>query len=356
VDVKISRGGRPDADDSTAAAHELPEADVDASETSADVDGTDRRRGVLPVHQTTSVERAGRPSQSPRAAEQAGERSAASTAVSADAVEQEPAANADEPDRELSAAKNPDESNDPRRPDEATADNRPQSARPRPIAGPRGLAAQSAAAASAELNLSNAAAASPTDAASEREANRTATVTKDSLLSTFDRFDRHNSLANRGVHRGDGGQETPHVDPARFVSRVARAIHTAQERGGPLQLRLSPPELGSLRLEIAVRQGVLTASVETETTTARQLLLENLPVLRDRLAEQNVRIERFDVDVRRDGGEQPRFGPQHQDHQPPRHTATQNRGGQQHGPGGNDAPAEPAPRRTITDTSINVIA
>jgi flagellar hook-length control protein FliK len=31
------------------------------------------------------------------------------------------------------------------------------------------------------------------------------------------------------------------------------------------------------------------------------VLLEHLPTLRDRLAEQNIRIERFDVDVRREG-------------------------------------------------------
>jgi flagellar hook-length control protein FliK len=32
--------------------------------------------------------------------------------------------------------------------------------------------------------------------------------------------------------------------------------------------------------------------------------LENLPALRERLAGQEIRIERFDVDVRREGGEQ----------------------------------------------------
>jgi flagellar hook-length control protein FliK len=47
---------------------------------------------------------------------------------------------------------------------------------------------------------------------------------------------------------------------------------------------------------------VLTAKLEAETTAARNLIMENLPALRERLAQQDVRIERFDVDVRRDGG------------------------------------------------------
>lgn len=95
-------------------------------------------------------------------------------------------------------------------------------------------------------------------------------------------------------------EDTPHVDPARFVSRVARAIHTANERGGTLQLRLAPPELGSLRIELSVKDGVMSAALEADSAAARKLLLDHLPVLRDRLAEQNIRVERFDVDVRPD--------------------------------------------------------
>jgi flagellar hook-length control protein FliK len=56
-----------------------------------------------------------------------------------------------------------------------------------------------------------------------------------------------------------------------------------------------------MRLELAVKDGVMTAALETETAAARRVLLEHLPALRDRLAEQNIRIERFDVDVRREG-------------------------------------------------------
>jgi flagellar hook-length control protein FliK len=65
-------------------------------------------------------------------------------------------------------------------------------------------------------------------------------------------------------------------------------------------VRLSPPELGNLRIELAVQNGVLTAKLEAETPAARNALLDNLPALRDRLAQQDIRVEKFDVDVRRD--------------------------------------------------------
>ena len=144
------------------------------------------------------------------------------------------------------------------------------------------------------------------------------------------------------------------------MSRVARAIETAQDRGGPLSLRLSPPELGSMRLELSVKQGVMTAKVETDTAAARQALLDNLPKLRDRLAEQNIRIDRFDVDVRREGnGEQANSGPQHrQFQQQQQFFQTQpNRPATAPSLGAQDTAADPvAAIRTITDTSINLVA
>ncbi len=96
---------------------------------------------------------------------------------------------------------------------------------------------------------------------------------------------------------------TPTIDRARFVQRVANAFRSAQQNDGHIQLRLSPPELGSLRIEIAVRNGVLSANLEAETADARRVLLDNLPALRQRLAEQEIRIEKFEVDIRREGGQ-----------------------------------------------------
>jgi flagellar hook-length control protein FliK len=87
------------------------------------------------------------------------------------------------------------------------------------------------------------------------------------------------------------------ADQARFVDRVARAVQATGDRGGTLRLRLSPPELGSLTLEIKVQSGAVTARVEADTPAARTLLLENLPLLRERLAEHGMRVDQFDVDL-----------------------------------------------------------
>jgi flagellar hook-length control protein FliK len=102
-------------------------------------------------------------------------------------------------------------------------------------------------------------------------------------------------LGRGSLHTTDAPQLSD-ADRARFVQRVARAFQAVGD-GGHLRLRLSPPELGSLRLDVSIHQGVLTAQVEAETPQARLLLLEHLPALRERLQEQNIKIERFSVDL-----------------------------------------------------------
>jgi len=96
---------------------------------------------------------------------------------------------------------------------------------------------------------------------------------------------------------GQVASESGQVDRVRFVRRVARAFDAAATRNGSVRMRLHPPELGSLHLEVSVRNGQMTARLETETQTARTLILDNLPALRDRLAQQNIKVQQFDVDL-----------------------------------------------------------
>lgn len=114
----------------------------------------------------------------------------------------------------------------------------------------------------------------------------------------------HATHSEAPAPHAEGESHMPTIDRARFVQRVANAFRSAQQNDGQIQMRLSPPELGSLKIEIAVRNGVLSANLEAETPDARRVLLDNLPALRQRLAEQDIRIEKFEVDIRQDGGQQ----------------------------------------------------
>lgn len=104
------------------------------------------------------------------------------------------------------------------------------------------------------------------------------------------------TAAGEAQHKGEGAASQLHN--MRFVQRVERAFAAMGDRGGMVRLKLSPPELGSVRMEISVNKGVMNARIEAETKEAKNMLLENLPALRDRLAQHNIKIQKFDVDLR----------------------------------------------------------
>jgi flagellar hook-length control protein FliK len=86
---------------------------------------------------------------------------------------------------------------------------------------------------------------------------------------------------------------------------------------------------------LTVRNGMMTARIEAESSTARNLLLDNLPALRDRLAEQDIKVQRFDVDLgpRSSGGSPQEPGDHHHPQDRPQH-------GTHHAGGGQENPAD----------------
>jgi flagellar hook-length control protein FliK len=299
--------------------------------------------------------------QAAQAIEQAGQSPAKrSAAAQTTATEGKPGIASTGPAAATSAGKQ-DQKPDARKKDSASADDKSTSEHPAEAIAVRANANQPAPNVAA-VTATVTADAAVKDSAAESTAKiaKTAAAPKSPTLAAFGRLDREGALSARGPQQAGESPDAPQVDPARFVSRVARAIETAQDRGGPLNLRLSPPELGSMRIELSLKQGVMTAKVETETAAARQTLLDNLPTLRVRLAEQNVRIERFDVDVRRDGnGDQANRGPQQRQFQQHQQFYQTPSGRPALAPtrGAEDSASGPAPTdRTITDTTINLVA
>ncbi len=138
---------------------------------------------------------------------------------------------------------------------------------------------------------SGVAAAAKTDVAREKPADAPATAADPAATKQGEHADRPTN-AERAT-RAPGSEQ---ADRVRFVQRVARAFESAAERGGTVRLRLHPPELGSLRIELTIRNGRMNARLEAETEAARNLIVDNLPALRQRLAEHQIRVERFDVD------------------------------------------------------------
>lgn len=106
---------------------------------------------------------------------------------------------------------------------------------------------------------------------------------------------------------GDGSNAEAEIQRVRLVQRVSRAFQTLGENGGEVRLRLSPPSLGSIRLEVTLQSGVMSARIETETAAAKALIVDNLPALRERLSAHDIKVSQFDVEVAADSHRQGQF-------------------------------------------------
>lgn len=82
-----------------------------------------------------------------------------------------------------------------------------------------------------------------------------------------------------------------------LVDRVAGTIRQAQQTNAPLRIRLNPPELGVLQVDVSMKEGVLTARLEVHTASAQQALTEHVSQLREALQGHGPQLERIDVQI-----------------------------------------------------------
>jgi flagellar hook-length control protein FliK len=102
-----------------------------------------------------------------------------------------------------------------------------------------------------------------------------------------------------GVGSVGGGTPVGGVKPAvePVLDQVMSGVLTSHRGGQEVRLRLNPPELGALLIDVAVKDGVVTARLETTQAGTQQLLSDNLSQLRDALAQQGLVVEKIDVSM-----------------------------------------------------------
>lgn len=83
----------------------------------------------------------------------------------------------------------------------------------------------------------------------------------------------------------------------RLIQRIARSFNRLNAEGGVVNLKLHPPQLGSLNVQVRLEGRDMAAKLTTETVAAKEAIIENLAVLRSRLSEQGFEISTFQVDV-----------------------------------------------------------
>jgi Flagellar hook-length control protein FliK len=87
------------------------------------------------------------------------------------------------------------------------------------------------------------------------------------------------------------------TDPAELVQRCVDACRQSAQQDRPFRVRLRPPELGALQVEIFREEHAVSARLQVETASARSALSEHLSELRQSLVRHGVAVDRIEVQL-----------------------------------------------------------
>lgn len=80
------------------------------------------------------------------------------------------------------------------------------------------------------------------------------------------------------------------------TARIARGLQNAvQQKGGAVTLRLTPPQMGTVRIQLQIHNGTVNAQFHAETESTRTLLNQQMSHLRTALEQQGLSVERLGV-------------------------------------------------------------
>ena len=80
------------------------------------------------------------------------------------------------------------------------------------------------------------------------------------------------------------------------AARVSRGLQNAvHQQGGTVTLRLTPAELGTVRIQMHMQGTTVSANFHTETESAQALLTQQITHLRQALETQGLTVERLQV-------------------------------------------------------------
>jgi flagellar hook-length control protein FliK len=111
------------------------------------------------------------------------------------------------------------------------------------------------------------------------------------------------TTAKAGTTHSVDQPEPTQQERVRLIQRIARSFNRITPDGGQINLRLHPQNLGSLNMQVRIEGRSLSAKMTTETNAARDAILQDLPVLRQRLADQGYDVTKFQVEVAGSGAD-----------------------------------------------------
>ncbi len=94
-----------------------------------------------------------------------------------------------------------------------------------------------------------------------------------------------------------------HTEAWDQVASVVRPLRTAPDGSHRIALRLRPDDLGTVHLEVAMRDGRLSLHAVADSTAGRDVLSQSLPQLRSALTDAGIDLGTLDVSTGTSGGD-----------------------------------------------------
>ncbi len=94
-------------------------------------------------------------------------------------------------------------------------------------------------------------------------------------------------------------RKLPRISADNFASSAVQMMQTMpQQSGGSMRLQLAPEALGTVTMQLNVRDKNAVVRLEVETTAAKQALEAQIPMLREQLGQQGITADKIDIQVR----------------------------------------------------------
>ena len=121
-----------------------------------------------------------------------------------------------------------------------------------------------------------------------------------------------NSAATHDILAADKANEPRAADMQQNIDRIVKAARTVLARGSArIQLRLEPPEMGTLRINIKQNADGLHLQLQATNAKAQQLLQQHSDHLKAALQRQGIQTNQIDIQLRLDLRHDPAETSQH---------------------------------------------
>jgi hypothetical protein len=86
--------------------------------------------------------------------------------------------------------------------------------------------------------------------------------------------------------------------PVYLINQVGKQISRSILRGERvIRLQLKPPELGTVKIEMNIKDNILKLGMIAENSSVKELLLSNVHELKQALVEQGVKLDKLDIQI-----------------------------------------------------------